>query len=223
MRNIILIAPPAAGKGTQAKLLEKKYNLPHISTGDLLRIEIEKNNSLSQEIQNLIDKGQFVSDEIVLLLVTNRINLKDCENGYILDGFPRNLNQAKLYDEYLKKNHIDNEIVIVINLNKEIAQSRISNRIICSKCGKVYNLNNKKLKPQNIDICDNCGTKLKRRKDDNNETYEVRYNKYVEDTEPIINYYQHKNILHIVDGNADVDTVYHQILDIVNNNSEDNN
>ena len=108
----------------------------------------------------------------------------------------------------------------IINISKELGQSRIGNRIICSKCGKVYNLNSEKLKPQNNEICDNCGNKLKRRKDDNNETYEIRYNKYVEDTEPIINYYQQKNILHIVDGNADVETIYHQIKDIINKYSE---
>ena len=220
MRNIILIAPPAAGKGTQAKLIEKKYNIPHISTGDLLRNEIEKNNNLSLEIQNLIDNGQFVSDKIVLELLISRINLEDCSKGYILDGFPRNLKQAQMYDKYLEKNNQKKEIVILINISKELGQSRIGNRIICSKCGKVYNLNSEKLKPQNNEICDNCGNKLKRRKDDNNETYEIRYNKYVEDTEPIINYYQQKNILHIVDGNADVETIYHQIKDIINKYSE---
>ena len=215
MRNIILIAPPAAGKGTQAKILEEKYHIPHISTGDLLRNEINSNSNLANEIKKLIDNGLFVDDNIVLELVKNRINKEDCKNGYILDGFPRNLNQAKLYDEYLKRNNEPSEIAILINLDKDIAKLRIESRVTCSKCGRIYNFNDHKLKPQNLDICDYCGNNLSRRKDDNNETYEIRYNKYVEDTEPIINYYKKKKNLFIVNGNKDVISVQNEIMDII--------
>ena len=165
MRNIILIAPPAAGKGTQAKLLEEKYNIPHISTGDLLRNEINSNSNLANEIKHLIENGLFVGDDIVLKLVINRIKQEDCKNGYILDGFPRNINQAKLYDDYLKQNSEPSAIAILINLSKEIAQLRIENRISCSKCGRIYNLNDEKLKPLKADICDYCGNSLSKRKD----------------------------------------------------------
>lgn len=216
MRNIILIAPPAAGKGTQAKLLEEKYKIPHISTGDLLRNEINSDTELAKEIKHLIENGLFVGDDIVLELVINRINCEDCKNGYILDGFPRNINQAKLYDDYLNKNSEPSEIAILINLSKEIAKLRIENRISCSKCGRIYNLNDEKLQPKKAGICDYCGNNLSKRKDDNNDTYDIRYNKYVEDTEPIIKYYQEKNKLYIVDGNTTVESIQNEINDIIN-------
>ncbi len=220
MRNIILIAPPAAGKGTQAELLESKYNIPHISTGDLLRCAIEKNDDNAKKIKSLIDKGLFVSDEIVLKLLSNRIEEDDCKNGYILDGFPRTLNQAELYNNYLEKNNKNKVIAILIDLDKEIAKERINNRISCSNCGRVYNLSNEKLRPKNPDICDNCGEKISKRKDDNSKTYEIRYNEYVKDTEPIINYYREKGILNIVDGNNDTEIIFQQIINIIDKNSQ---
>lgn len=221
MKNIILVAPPAAGKGTQAELLESKYNIPHISTGDLLRCAIEKKDKNAQEIKSLIDKGLFVSDEIVLNLLSNRIEEEDCKNGYILDGFPRTLNQAKLYNNYLEKNS-HRVIVILIDLDKEIAKDRINNRISCSNCGRVYNLSNKSLSPKEMGICDNCGEKISKRKDDNSETYEIRYNEYVKDTEPIINYYREKGYLYVVDGNNDTEVINQQIIKIINDNINEN-
>ena len=215
MRNIILIAPPAAGKGTQAELLEQKYNIPHISTGDLLRNEINNDSDLSKKIKESIDNGLFVEDKIVLELLDKRINNEDCNKGYILDGFPRTLNQAILYNENLEKNN-QKAIAILINLDKEVAKSRINSRLSCSNCGRVYNLNDSSLKPSKQNICDNCGSSLTKRKDDNEETYEIRYNEYVEDTEPIINYYQEKNFLYIVDGNKNVDSIQNQIINILN-------
>lgn len=215
MRNIILIAPPAAGKGTQAELLEQKYNIPHISTGDLLRNEINNNSELSNEIKKTIDKGLFVEDKIVLQLLKNRIKEEDCNNGYILDGFPRTLNQAKLYYDYLINNN-QKAIAILINLDKEVAKARINSRLSCSNCGRVYNINDPKLKPTKDNICDCCGSSLTKRKDDNEQTYEIRYNEYVEDTEPIINYYQEKKFLYIVDGNKDVNSIQNQIINTIN-------
>lgn len=215
MRNIILIAPPAAGKGTQAELLEQKYNIPHISTGDLLRNEINNDSDLSKKIKESIDNGLFVEDKIVLDLLDKRINNEDCNKGYILDGFPRTLNQAILYNDYLQKNN-QKAIAILINLDKEAAKSRINSRLSCSNCGRVYNLNDSSLKPSKQNICDNCGSSLTKRKDDNEETYEIRYNEYVEDTEPIINYYQEKKFLYIVDGNKNVDSIQNQIINILN-------
>ena len=217
MRNIILIAPPAAGKGTQAKLLEQNYKIPHISTGDLLRNAVKKNDDLAKKIKIAIDNGLFVQDDIVLNIVINRIELEDCNNGYILDGFPRNLNQARLYTDYLENNNRDIGIVILLDLDKEIAKLRINNRISCSNCGRVYNLNDLKLQPATEGRCDYCGCNLVKRKDDNNETYEIRYNEYVEDTEPIINYYQEKGILYVVDGNMSAETIHNEILNIINN------
>ena len=214
MRNIILIAPPAAGKGTQAEMLEEKYQMPHISTGDLLRNAINSNTEISKEIKYYIDNGLFVKDEIVLKLLDNRIHKEDCKNGYILDGFPRNIKQAKLYNDYLNKIN-EKAIAILINLDKKVAESRIKNRISCLNCGRVYNLKDEKLKPRVENKCDCCGSSLAKRKDDNSETYEIRYNEYVEDTEPIINYYRDKGILYIVDGNKDIKSIQNQIIDII--------
>ena len=216
MKSIILIAPPAAGKGTQAELLEEKYNIPHISTGDLLRNAIQENKSYSLEIKKMIDNGQFVSDNIVFELLKKRIEKEDCKSGYILDGFPRNITQAELYNQYLSSMDKDLGIAILIDLDKEEAKSRINGRISCQNCGRVYNLNFDKLKPIIEGKCDCCGSDLIKRNDDNEATYEIRYNEYVNDTEPIINYYQDKEILYIVDGNKGKEGIYQQILDILN-------
>lgn len=216
MMNIILIAPPAAGKGTQAEILEEKYNIPHISTGDLLRTAIEKHDKRAKEIKEAIDRGLFVNDQIVVELLINRIQLSDCSNGYILDGFPRNLFQAQLYTNYLEKNNKNLGVAIIINLDKDVAKLRINNRLSCSECGRVYNLSVEELKPKNNNKCDNCGNILSKRKDDNDETYDIRYNEYLLDTEPIINYYREKGILYEVDGSKDKELIHQQIIDIIN-------
>lgn len=215
MMNIILIAPPAAGKGTQAEMLEETFNIPHISTGDLLRNAIQNNDKYAKQIQETIDKGLFVKDEIVLDLLIKRIEENDCIEGYILDGFPRNLYQAKLYDEYLKKNNKQLGIVILINLDKDQAKKRINNRLSCANCGRVYNIDKIDLKPKIDGICDNCGSKLQKRKDDNIGTYEIRYNEYIKDTEPIIEYYHSNGNIYYVDGNVDIKSVYNSIIDII--------
>lgn len=215
MINVILIAPPAAGKGTQAELLEEKYKIPHISTGDLLRNEQNKNSKYAKEIKTAIDKGLFVDDKIVIDLLINRIKSPDCNYGYILDGFPRNIKQAKLYSNFLEQNKDIIEIVILINLDKETAKLRINNRLSCSNCGRVYNLMVDELKPIKDNTCDNCGQMLNKRNDDKNETYDIRYNEYILDTEPIINYYKEKGILYKVDGNKEIKYISQQIEDII--------
>ena len=164
---------------------------------------------------------KILKKEIVLNLLSKRIEEEDCKNGYILDGFPRTLNQAKLYNNYLEKNS-NSVIVILIDLDKEIAKDRINNRISCSNCGRVYNLSNKRLCPKKMGICDNCGEKISKRKDDNSETYEIRYNEYVKDTEPIINYYREKGYLYVVDGNNDTEVINQQIIKIINDNINEN-
>ena len=138
--NIILIAPPAAGKGTESEKLIKDYSLTHISTGDLLRKEINSNTPIAKEINDCIAKGELVSDDIILKLIENRILEDDCKNGYILDGFPRTITQAKKYDEMLEKNKLDAGFVFVIDIEKELAKSRIVGRRSCPECGRVYNV-----------------------------------------------------------------------------------
>lgn len=220
MKNIILIAPPAAGKGTEAALIKEDYKIPHISTGDLLRQVSNSNDPKYQSIKEVLALGHFVSDDIVISLLKDRIQESDCENGYILDGFPRNIEQAKEYDRLLESLNKDLGIVIVLDINKEIAKSRITGRLSCSKCGKVYNSNIDTMKPKNIDICDVCSSSLTKRSDDSAETYDERYNTYLEKTEPLIEYYDNKNVLYHIDASQDSRIIHNsvkQILQEVNN------
>lgn len=215
MKSIILIAAPAAGKGTEAVKIKEEYKIPHISTGDLLRAAVAKGDKRGNEINELISNGKFVSDEIVLELLKERILQNDCKQGYILDGFPRNLEQAKAYDNILEE--IDKEIgiVIVLDIDKEIAKSRISGRWSCPKCGKVYNTNNPDMKPKNDGLCDECNIELTRRSDDNPDTYEERYNTYISKTEPLISYYNEKGIVYHVDSSKNAIETHKQVVKIL--------
>ena len=212
MKNIILIAAPSAGKGTEAAKIKSEYNMPHISTGDLLRAEIAKGN---EEINELISNGKLVGDDIVLNLLKNRIIESDCNNGYILDGFPRNVEQAKAYDKILEELNKDIGIVIILDIDKEIAKSRISGRRSCPKCGKVFNVNNKDMLPKDGNLCDVCDTPVIQRTDDNPDTYEERYNTYLSKTAPLIDYYQERNIVYHVDASGSVDETHAQVREII--------
>lgn len=214
MKSIILIAAPAAGKGTEAVRLKEQYNIPHISTGDLLRAAVAKGDERGNMINELITSGKFVSDDIVLELLKEKILEPACENGYILDGFPRNIAQAEAYDKILEVIKRDIGIVIVLDIDKEIAKSRISGRYSCPKCGKVYNTNTN-LKPLNEGLCDICNMELTRRADDNPETYEERYNTYLEKTEPLISYYDKKGIVYHVDAGVSSDETHKQVVKIL--------
>lgn len=215
MKSIILIAAPAAGKGTEAARIKEEYNMPHISTGDLLRAAVAKGDKRGNEINELITSGKFVSDEIVLDLLKERILKQDCENGYILDGFPRNLEQAKAYDGILDEIKRDVGIVIVLDIDKEIAKSRISGRWSCPKCGKVYNTNTPNMIPKNSGLCDDCNVVLTRRSDDNPDTYEERYNTYLLKTEPLISYYDEKGIVYHVSSSGTPEETHRQVVKIL--------
>ena len=213
--NIILIAPPAAGKGTESEKLIKDYSLAHISTGDLLRAAINEKTPLANEINECIAKGELVSDEIILKLIESRILDDDCKNGYILDGFPRTINQAKKYDEMLEKNNLEAGYVFVIDIDKSLAKSRIVGRRSCPKCGRVYNVSFEDSMPKVENICDDCNVELIKRKDDNEESFEKRYEVYLSETAPLIDYYEKKNILYHIDGNIDKEERHNMIKDIL--------
>lgn len=198
MKNIIFIAPPAAGKGTQAKLLAEKYNIPHISTGDLLREEASKSTELGIKIKEIMKLGALVSDEVITELLKNRLLKDDCNNGYILDGYPRNLEQAKTYDELLKTINKDLGVVIFLDIDRELAMKRTLSRIVCSNCGTSYNLIVEALKPKKENICDKCNNDLKVRSDDNEETFINRFDTYIDKTQSLIDYYENKNVLKVV-------------------------
>lgn len=215
MKNIILIAAPAAGKGTEAVKLKEQFNIPHISTGDLLRKSVLKGDELGKKIDKLMENGKFVSDEIVLELLKNRIIQPDCKNGYILDGFPRNISQAKAYDKLLDELKKDIGLVIVLDIDKEIAKSRINGRYYCPNCEKVYNINNPDLKPINKELCDICNIKLERREDDNPKVYDERYNTYITQTKPLIDYYKVKGIVKHVNSAISIDETHNQVVKIL--------
>ena len=210
--NIILIAPPAGGKGTQSELLCSKYNIAHISTGDLLRAEVENGNT---ELKKIMDAGMLVSDEIIFDLIKKRISSNDTINGYLLDGFPRNIEQAKTYDEILKELNKDIGYVIELDIDPELASKRISGRRSCPKCGATYNIYFDGMKPSNENVCDKCGSTLTKRDDDNEETYKTRYNTYLEKTKPLIDYYKEKGVLYVVDANGTPEQTFKNIEDIV--------
>ncbi len=211
MKNIIFIAPPAAGKGTQSKMLHEKYGYIHLSSGDLLRAYSNSNNKLGLVVKNIIAKGELVSDDIMLEIINKElISIKG--KPFILDGFPRTLKQAQALEELLS----DNYEVIYLKLSQADAIKRIEGRLTCS-CGKTYNLNVTKLLPKQQGICDNCGKKLIKRNDDNIETFIIRYNNFINNTKVLIDYYKDKNKLHIIDVNRDIFDIFDDISRIVAN------
>lgn len=219
MKNIIFIAPPSAGKGTQSKLISEKYNMPHISTGDLLRDEVNKGTELGNQIKDIMEAGNFVSDEIITTLLENRLSQDDCNNGYILDGYPRNIEQAKIYENILSKLNKDLGVVIFLDIDRQVALDRVLSRIVCPNCGTSFNLVEESLKPKKEGICDKCGSDLKVRKDDNSETFANRFDTYLSKTQSLIDYYKEKNVLETVEITADSNamTTFSKIEEIINN------
>ena len=195
MKNIIFIAPPAAGKGTQSKLVSQEYNIPHISTGDLLRDEVATGSVMGKMLEDEMNKGGLISDDTMINLLRNRISRVDCNRGYILDGYPRNVEQAKIYDTMMHELGLDVGIVIFMDIDRELALKRTVGRLICSSCGASYNKDVESLKPQMEGICDKCGHILTVRSDDNLETAQVRYDTYMRETAPLVEYYRQKGIL----------------------------
>lgn len=212
--NIILLAPPAAGKGTQAEVLKKVYNLNHISTGDLLRSASQEENDFGKNLKKMMESGNLVSDDIVLE-VLNRYLEKCTILNLLLDGFPRNIYQADKLDEMLKLRKSKINYVFLLNVSKDILADRIIGRRLCKSCGKVYNVNIDPLKPKNETICDECGGELFARSDDNINTFNVRYNEYERQTSPLIDYYKNKGILYEVDSSISPEETFKQIEEIL--------
>ncbi len=211
MKNIIFIAPPAAGKGTQSEMLTNNFNYEHISTGDMLREEIKADTELGKSIKNIIDEGKLVSDDIIIALIRKKLSeIKG--KPFILDGFPRTLSQAESLDSI-----VDNDYeVIYLDIDKETAIKRIEGRLTCS-CGASYNINEEAFRPQVEGICDKCGSKLVKRDDDNALAFAVRYDTFLENTKPLYEYYEKKNKLHVIDVNKDASEIFDEISRIVAN------
>ena len=215
MKNIMFIAPPAAGKGTQAEMVVEKYGIPHISTGDILRDISKEDSEIGKYVYETLANGELVKDEITYQLIEDRLGKDDCKNGFIIDGFPRNIAQAHEYDKILKNLNYEVGNVIFINVDKKTLEKRITGRRICENCKTIYNINDEKSSPKVESVCDNCGGKLYQRSDDNLEAFETRYNMYVEKTEPIIDYYRKQNVLTEIDGDDTVENIFARIEEII--------
>ena len=198
MKNIIFLAPPAAGKGTLSEMLTEKYHYGHISTGDLLREEIKNKTEIGKQAESLMKEGKFVYDDVIINLIKNRITKDDCKNGYILDGFPRTIVQAEKYDELLEELGKDLGVVIYIDIDKDMAMKRACSRITCPKCGRIYNKYSNEMKPKVDGICDDCKVELTQRSDDSEETFVKRFDEYVNKTMPLYDYYKNKGVLETI-------------------------
>ena len=213
--NIILLAPPAAGKGTQSELLIEKYKFNQISTGELLRKIASSDTDLGKRLKEILSNGKLVNDEIVLEVIENYLDNHSNPNGYIFDGFPRNNIQAQELDSMLANRNQKIDYVFYLDVSKDILLNRITGRRLCKSCGKVYNVHIDSLKPKKDSICDKCGGSLYQRDDDNTTSYEVRYQTYLEQTKPLIDYYQNQNVLYKIDNSGDREYTLKQIESII--------
>jgi adenylate kinase len=204
--RIILLGPPGSGKGTQGDLIEQKYGIPKISTGDLLREAVQENTPLGKKAEASMNRGDLVSDEIVMQMVEARLSREDCQKGYILDGFPRNINQALLLEKIPSQQA---EVILDIRLNEKKLVERLSSRRICSQCGNIYNLSVKA--PNRPGVCDACCAVLVQRQDDMPEIILERLRIYHQETEPLIAYYQKKANYHPIEGDRSIESVFQTI------------
>lgn len=208
--NVILLGPPGAGKGTQAKRLEIKHNLIQLSTGDMLREAKDSGSELGKKAKPIMDAGHLVPDDLMIEIIAERIDQPDCANGFILDGFPRTIPQAEALDKMLADRGLKLHSVVEMKVNEEILVDRITGRYTCAKCGAGYH--DRFQQPKVAGVCDNCGsTEFKRRADDTEETVRTRLAAYHAQTAPILPYYKEKGVLQAVDGMAGIDEVTHQI------------
>lgn len=212
MINFVFIAPPAAGKGTQSKFLVDNYGYNHISTGDLLREEVAKGSDLGIQINEIISSGKLVDDELVLTLLKNKLS-SVLEDGkpFIIDGFPRTPNQAEMLTNCFSDLNVDNYKVIYMDLDYEEAKKRVLGRLVCSGCGKSYNDMVDSLKPKQEGICDSCSSKLNKRSDDTEETFKDRFDTYINNAKPILDYYNDLNKLINIDASKDAEDIFKDI------------
>ena len=208
--RLILLGPPGAGKGTQAQRIVEKYGIPQLSTGDMLRAAVAAGTEVGKRAKAVMDAGKLVSDDIVIAIVSERIDEPDCAKGFILDGFPRTLVQADATESMLKAKGLDLSAVIEMRVDDAVLADRVSGRYTCANCGTGYHDTN--LKPRVEGVCDKCGsTHFKRRPDDNRETVQTRLQAYYKETSPLIGYYYAKGKLHSIDGMGEIDQVTTEI------------
>lgn len=211
--KIIMLGAPGAGKGTQAKKIAAKYEIPHISTGDIFRANIKNGTELGKKAKTYMDQGLLVPDELVVDLVVDRVNQEDCKNGYVLDGFPRTIPQAEALDKALAALEQKVDYAIDVDVPDANIVERMGGRRACVGCGATYHLVYAPTKEEGI--CDVCGKELILRDDDKPETVTKRLNVYHEQTQPLIDYYTNAGILKTVDGTIDINDVFQAIVNIL--------
>ena len=203
-RNVvILLGPPGAGKGTQAKAVTEQLGLPQISTGDMLRDAVRRKTPLGVEAKNVLEAGELVNDELVNGIVVERIAAPDCADGFILDGYPRNLNQAEMFGARLETG--DNLLVIELGVDTEFLVRRLTARRTCDQCGAIYNVDSRP--PRQEGVCDICGGSLVQRPDDTENVIRDRMRTYRAETEPLVEYYRSLGVYHQIDGMGTIDQV----------------
>lgn len=216
-KELIFLGPPACGKGTQTNKLSEYLGFPHIDTGSLLRAEIAKETEEGLVAKSFIDKGQLVPIDLVATIIGKKLAEDDCKNGYVLDGYPRSLEQALELDKINEKIDGDEKVsfkAIYFDIDTQILLERIIYRQSCPQCGEIYN---KKFKPSKVeDVCDKCNVKLKTRDDDNAEIAQKRFDTYFEQTAPLIEFYEKKGVLHKINANGSIDEVWERLLEAVN-------
>ncbi|OPD30543.1 adenylate kinase [Clostridium botulinum] len=211
--RIILLGPPGAGKGTQAKLISEEFSIPHISTGDIFRANIKEKTPLGIEAKRYIDNGQLVPDEVTIGIVKDRLTKDDCDNGFLLDGFPRTVAQAEALDEFLKGINKELDVALLIKVPEEFILERMTGRRVCTSCGASYHI---RFNPPKIEgKCDICDNELIQRKDDTEATVKERLEVYSKQTYPLINYYKDNGIISEINGTESINEVFGNISNIL--------
>ena len=211
--RLILLGPPGAGKGTQAKMLKEKFQIPQISTGDILRQAVKNNTELGARAKTVMDAGQLVPDDIVIGLIKERIRQEDCKLGFILDGFPRNITQAEKLSETLQDMNLAIDNVIDLEVDEGEVVKRLTGRSTCSECGAMFH---QVSRPPKVDgICDGCGGKLEQRPDDNKETIEERLKVYSESTAPLKEFYSKKGSLKALEAKGSVEEIFSRVCEMI--------
>lgn len=213
MLRLILLGPPGAGKGTQAARICQKYSIPHISTGDIFRKHIKEGTGFGKKAQEYMNKGELVPDDLVLEIAEARLIEEDCSNGFLLDGFPRTVNQAEQLDKFLNERNLDIDKVLDIDIDKEVLMTRLIGRRVCRSCGATYHVIN--MPPEKEGVCDVCGGELYQRSDDAAATVENRIEVYIARTMPLVEYYEKLGKIAHIDGDKGLEDVFSDIVSVI--------
>lgn len=213
--RLVLLGPPGAGKGTQAAMLEEKYDILHVSTGDLFRKNIKEETELGKKVSSILAKGQLVPDELTIDLVWDRLDQEDAKKGFLLDGFPRTIPQAEALDRGLEERNLSLDAVVTIQVPSEVLVKRLAGRRVCKNCGATYHI---EANPSKVEgKCDLCGSETIQREDDKEETVKDRIRVYEQQTEPLVEFYSRKGLVVEIDGTLDVSNVSKEIVEKLSN------